>query len=804
VNPWVLSYDAYDPAQEKLREALCTVGNGYFASRGAAPECIADGTHYPGTYVAGYFNRLSDEISGRMVENESLVNAPNWLPLTFSIQGGAWFDIDSVEILEFNQELDLKTGVLKRQVRFKDQAGRTTRVAQRRFVHMGHRHLAALETTVLAEDWSGTVRFRSALDGRVENSGVERYRQLSGKHLVPVESGQDESEPRVIHLQMETTQSRVRFAMAAMTRVYKSESEVRVSRNLVTEASYVAHEFDLSVDEGEAVTVEKIVAVFGSRDKAIHEPGFEARTHASRCRGFSELLAAHILAWDHLWQRFGLEVTGDADGIQGTLNLHVFHLLQTVSANSVDLDAGVPARGLHGEAYRGHVFWDEVFIFPYLTLHLPRLTRNLLRYRYRRLSEARWRAAQAGYRGALYPWQSGSNGREETQEWHLNPLSGEWSRDNSHLQRHINIAVAYSVWTFYSATGDEEFMEFQGAEMLLETARFWASAATYNRAQDRYEILGVMGPDEYHDAYPDADEPGIDNNAYTNVMVVWCLMKALGVYDALPSRRRLELRESLAIERQELELWEDISRKMKVVFHGDGILSQFEGYGDLEELDWEAYRATYGDIQRLDRILGAEGDTPNRYKVSKQADALMLFYLLPAEEIAGILDRLGYDWSEADTARTTDYYMARTSHGSTLSRVVHSWLLARRDRERSWCFFTDALRSDVADIQGGTTSEGVHLGAMAGTVDLVQRCYTGIELRGDALWLNPALPAELTGINMNVRYRGAWLRLELTRSAVVVSSDQKNPRPCRVGVGSQAFDIDPGQTVEIPVEAVAP
>ena len=196
----------------------------------------------------------------------------------------------------------------------------------------------------------------------------------------------------------------------------------------------------------------------------------------------------------------------------------MFHLLQTVSEHTIDLDVGVPARGLHGEAYRGHIFWDELFVFPFLNLRFPELTRALLRYRVRRLPEARQAARAAGYRGAMYPWQSGSDGREETQRLHLNPRSGRWLPDNSHRQRHVNAAVAWNVWQYYQATGDLDFLAAYGAEMLLEIARFWASIATYNRALDRYEICGVMGPDEYHDGYPDRDEPGLDNNAYTNVM----------------------------------------------------------------------------------------------------------------------------------------------------------------------------------------------------------------------------------------------------------------------------------------------
>ena len=222
----------------------------------------------------------------------------------------------------------------------------------------------------------------------------------------------------------------------------------------------------------------------------------------------------------------------------------MFHLLQSASPHNVDLDAGIPARGLHGEAYRGHVFWDELFVFPVLTLRLPGLARALLRYRTRRLDAARRAARQAGHTGAMYPWQSGSDGREETQRVHLNPLSGRWLPDTSHLQRHVGLAVAYNIWQYYQATGDLEFLADHGAETMLEIARFFAGLADYDAARDRFRIRGVMGPDEYSTRYPGAAEPGIDDNAYTNVMTVWLLLRAQDVLDVLPATRRAELVET--------------------------------------------------------------------------------------------------------------------------------------------------------------------------------------------------------------------------------------------------------------------
>lgn len=797
MSVWTLTCSGYDPSQERLREALCTLGNGYMATRGAAPESSAGESHYPGTYIAGYFNRLDTELGEQMVSNESMVNMPNWLPFTFRPRGGEWLDLDSrgYEVLEYVQELDVKMGVLHRRMRVRDSEGRTTAIGQRRFVHMGHRHLAGLETTVRPEDWEGTLEFRSAIDGTVTNSGVERYLELDSVHLEPRDQGADGA---MSWLAVETNQSHLRVGVAARLRVLRDEERIDPEMGHEVTPGHVATTFSVDVAAGEAITVEKIAAIFGSRDSAVSEPLHEALAHIRRCREFGDLLTYHALVWSHLWRRFRTVVdVGDGDRVGMVLNLHIFHLAQTVSANTIDIDAGVPARGLHGEAYRGHIFWDEMFILPLINFRLPQLTRSLLLYRYRRLNEARRLAYDQGHSGALYPWQSGSNGAEETQTYHLNPLSGQWKQDNSHLQRHINIAIAYNVWTYYQTTGSEDFLSGFGAEMLIEIARFFVSIATYDRTADRYEIHGVMGPDEYHDAYPDAEKPGLNNNAYTNIMASWTMCRAREALDALRPHRRKELWERLSLDQEEIVAWDEVSRKLKVPFLANGVIAQFEGYDDLEEFDWDGYREQYGDIHRLDRILNAEGDSTNRYKVSKQADVLMLFYLLSEERLAGIFEHLGYEWSDDLLDRCADYYLQRTSHGSTLSGIVHSWVMARRDSAKAWSLFAEALESDIGDVQGGTTSEGIHLGAMAGTVDLVQHCFTGLVPREGVLWIDPVLPDELRSLEMSLRFRRMWLDVRFTHDSVTIVSDSEDDGSCQIRYRDTVYEYVAGQTLDI-------
>ncbi|ADO69671.1 glycoside hydrolase family 65 protein [Stigmatella aurantiaca] len=790
----LFAYEGFEPEQEKLREALCTLGNGYFATRGAAPEAEADEVHYPGTYLAGGYNRLKTELAGRVVENEDLVNQPNWLSLSFRIEDGDWFNVSTVKVLVYRQVLDMAQGLLLRTVSFEDSGGRRTRVEQRRFVHMRHKHLAGQELVLVPENWSGRVQVRSALDGRVINGGVPRYRQLSSRHLRLVMAKEVDAE--TLLMEVETVQSRLGVAEAARTRLYVEGHRAEAQCRLIQEEGLLAHEFTVEVKAHERLGVEKVVALYSSKDPAVSEAAMEAR-HAVKWAParFDELVATHVQAWTHLWNRSDLDLElAEPDGTHRALRLHIFHLLQTVSPHTLDQDAGVPARGWHGEAYRGHIFWDELFIFPFLNLRLPALTRALLRYRFRRLGRAREAAHEAGFRGAMFPWQSGSDGSEESPRVHLNPRSGRWLPDETWLQRHINAAVAYNIWQYYQATDDSEFLYFHGAEMLLELARFWASVAQWNPSLRRYEIKKVMGPDEYHTGYPDQPEPGLNNNTYTNLMAVWVLCKGLEVLRLMPKERREELLESLELEPSELAHWEDVSRKMRLVFHEDGVLSQFEGYEQLQEFDWEAYRARYGDIQRLDRILEAEGDSPNRYKLSKQADVLMLFYLFSSEELKELVERLGYPFELEMIPKTVDYYLQRTSHGSTLSGVVHSWVLARSDRPRSWKLFIEALQSDISDVQGGTTQEGIHLGAMAGTVDLVQRAYTGIEMRGDRLHFNPNLPEGMRRLKFSLRYRKHLLDVEITPETLVLVSRWDTQGPLKVAVRGERHLLRPSET----------
>ena len=790
-SAWSLAFEGFDLAHEGIREALCTLGNGYFATRGATTGALADDIHYPGTYLAGGYNRLHTNVAGRTVENEDLVNFPNWLTLEFRIAEQSWFDIQSVTLLSYRQEIDLRRGMLLRNVNFEDSQGRRSTLTERRLISMADMHLGAFDLTLTAENWSGVVTVRSAIDGRVVNAGAKLYRKFNNNHLEQMEGtviGDDG-----LFLLVRTCQSHIYVAQAARTQAFLNGQLLNVRRRIIEKPKYIGQDIRVRLQQGTPLVLEKLASFYTSRDGAISECGLGARKAIARAGRFDAVMEAHVRSWKHLWRRFDVHIRptdpGSKLNVLQLLRLNMFHLLQAVSPNSIGLDIGVPARGWTGEAYQGHVFWDELFIFPFFNYRMPEITRSLLMYRYRRLGEARAAAAAAGYRGPMFPWQSGSDGQEETQALNLNPRSQHWVPDNSYLQRHVGSAIAYNVWQYFQVTHDVEFLHSYGAELILDIACFWSSIANFDDTRARYEIRGVMGPDEFHDGYPGSTTAGINNNAYTNIMAVWVLCRAIEVLDLLSDIRRAELTTRLGVSAAEIARWDDISRRMYIPFHDDEIISQFEGYGKLCELDWENYRTRYGNIQRLDLILEGENDCANRYKLSKQADVLMLFYLFSAEEIEELFDRLGYPYEYGTIPRNIAYYAARSCHGSTLCRVVHAWVLARSDRPRALDFFVEALQSDVNDVQRGTSAEGVHLGAMAGTVDLVQRVSTGIEIRGGVLRLNPELPREMERLDMRIRYRGHSLDLRLTRDSLTVRGRDGAAAPISLCVDGNLYEF---------------
>lgn len=789
METWKLSFDDWDLSEELLREALCTLGNGYFATRGSAEECALSPAHYPGTYLAGGYNRLKTMIADREIENEDLINWPNWLPLTFRCDEGGWFDLSNVKIQQYIQDLDMENGLLKRCVKFQDDDSREFELKTQRFVSMDNAHIGAIQWNLKSTNWSGRLIVKSSLWIEMKNMGVERYRELNNKHIeVRRKKVLTQNSFLVESL---SNQSEILMGQAVRTTLCLEDKICDISGKSYDTSQDYGQIFEIELPQNKNLTIEKVMTLYTSKDHTCSHPSLESRRLLIRLPGFDQILLSHTKQWGRLWSMCDIDLPGNPRETK-LLRLHIFHLLQTVSFKTIDMDVGIPARGLHGEAYRGHIFWDEVFILPFLNLRVPEIARSLLMYRYRRLDEARSNARSEGFEGAMFPWQSGSNGEEASQLVHLNPKSGRWLSDETNKQRHINGIIVYNVWKYYQSTKDHEFLSFFGVEMVLEIARFWISHLSFNEVRRRYDIKGVVGPDEFHTKYPDRESIGIDNNAYTNYLASWSIRTAVHLYRKLADDRKAEILSILSVSENDLIRWEEMSRKIFLPIKDDGRMEQFEGFEDLKELNWKSYRQKYGNIQRVDRILEAEGDSANYYKVNKQCDVLMLYYLFSPDELIDGFSWLNYSFDSESIPKNIDYHLGLSTNGSTLSRIVHAWVLSRYDVERSWKWFNRALESDIADLQGGTTQEGIHLGAMASTVDLVQRCFAGLEVRHDILWITPHLPQEITAMSFRIRFRGHGLILRLDGNILHVKIERCWIAGAKLGYQDQIYDFKQG------------
>lgn len=467
-STWHLDY--YGIAHGKRQygqESMQTIGNGFFGLRGTYLEAKANDDNYPATYVAGVFNQLSTPINGRNIINEDLVNLPNAQYITFSVNDSDYFKINEDSIQESLRSLDLKTGILTITLLIQLADGKKLKVVEQKVADMKNYHDYYLNYSITPLNFSGKVKILTKIDASVVNSNVERYRNLANKHIV---TDRIENTDKEVTLLAHTTQSAIAFAIK--TDISYPENSVYKSNNT---AEIASQSVEFHVDQGQTYDFEKAVNIVTS---------LETSRKVEQVANEHEFLPSFVDAaeqardtWSHIWNKEDVSITGDITA-QKLLRLNSYSMTCAAQPNAnKDLDASVGSRGLTGEGYRGHIFWDELFDMNFYILHTPELVKNLLMYRYNRLGAAMDYAADNDYHGAMFPWQSGMYGDEQSQEVHLNPITNTWDPDNSRKQRHVSLAIAYNVLNYYNLTEDEKFMSQYGLEMLLNITEFWIDMA---------------------------------------------------------------------------------------------------------------------------------------------------------------------------------------------------------------------------------------------------------------------------------------------------------------------------------------
>ncbi len=530
---------------------------------------------------------------------------------------------------------------------------------------------------------------------------------------------------------------------------------------------------------GQSAFFHRLIAVARSDTAADLGPDVRDALHHAQRMGWRGVLAEHEAAWAERWRLSDVEIKGD-DASEQALRFAIYHL--NSAANPKDERVSIGARALTGDAYLGHVFWDtEIYVLPFYIATWPEAARALLMYRYHTLPGARAKAVRMGWRGAMYTWESTDTGEETTPEQLLGPDGTVIQVLCGTQEQHISADIAYAVWQYWKATGDDAFMLDAGAEILLETARFWASRAGLE-ADGRRHIRGVIGPDEYHE--------NIDDNAYTNVMARWNIRRGIEMAallrDSWPDRWA-ELSKQLGVDGSELGQWTEAAATLFTGFNTkSGLFEQFSGFFDLEEVDLSQFADR---TEPLDVVLGREWT--QRSQVVKQADVVALLALLPEE--CDAKSRLA----------NFRYYEPRCGHGSSLSRGMHAVVAAQLgEMELATRYFQQTAATDFADTSNGSAG-GVRIAALGGLWQAALFGFGGVSLRAEGLYLDPYLPPNWRALGFHVHWRGRLVKIQIDQEAREIALTLIGGEAMPVIVRGGRHTLQPGGPLRLSDEASA-
>jgi kojibiose phosphorylase len=718
---WVVTEDDFDPSNLHHMETVFTTGNGYFSSRGTFEEGYPD--EHALTLAHGVFNDVA-------IFFTELVNLPNWLDLRVEVDGEP-FQLNSGRVHYFRRQLDLRRGVLLRHVRWEAPGGSVVDLTFERFISYSNLHLGAMRFLLTAVSDDCQVDVDAGIAGHVAND-----RFLHWQHL---DQGYDGN-----HVWLHSRTSETGFELGTAASVFVPGEAVVTGQVC---PAYPSLHLSRQLTAGQTLQVDKLVAYTTSRDQVQGAEDVVGRARQQlEAHDYDSLKQAHVASWQRLWDDVDVLIEGD-DEAQLALRFNLFQL--QVAAPRDDDRVSIGAKTLSGLGYRGHVFWDtEIFILPFFTFTQPDVARNLLLYRYNTLPGARRKARNNGFRGAQYAWESALTGDEVTPAWVPDP-SGQklvriWTGD---IEIHISADVAYAIMQYWQATCDDQFMRDFGAEIILDTARFWADRAEPEEVEGerQYSFRDVIGPDEYHEH--------VDNNVYTNRMAQWHLQTAFEVLDWLreqhPDKAR-ELEAALKLDEDELARWRDVAENVVLLQDEEtGLMTQFEGFFDLEELDWSQYEDRTHSMQYL---LGIEG--ANRSQVIKQADVLMLLTLLRDK------------YSEQEWQVNWDTYMPLTDHqyGSSLSPSFHAWAACEMGRpDEAYDYFMLAANADLLDVRGNA-GDGIHAASAGGVWQAIAFGFAGLQLQDDAYTVTPRLPAHWKRVRFKFYHCGQQHVVDVTNT----------------------------------------
>ncbi|MFH1753787.1 MAG: glycosyl hydrolase family 65 protein [Candidatus Omnitrophota bacterium] len=719
-DEWLIEENGFQRDQQGVRESIFALGNGYVGSRGVLEEKPYDS--YTGTYIAGVFDNTG-------AITTELINAPNplFLRITF---GGEKLDPVAMDVLEHKRALDMKKGVIFRKTVYSNVKKQRFTYQSIRFFSMHNKHLGAMQASFTPLDADTEITIHSDVDSSVTNAGMLTEGRKRHFQAVELSGGNN-----MRYTCFQTFEKNILLSYAGRGFIERRGRKMPAGWNIMK----------FKVKKGETICFTKFFTIYTSYDvnpKQIKRVTMSDLDRSSNL-GFDKLLARHTKVFHEKWRSANISIP-DAPEAEKALRFNIYHML--ICGNREGGRTSIGARTLSAEGYRGHVFWDfELFNLPFYIYTDPETAKHLLLYRYKRLDAARKIAVNRGYKGAMFPWESADTGEEATPAWSKGLDGSVIKIYTMEMEYHITADVAYGVNHYYTATGDRDFMIKYGLEVMLETARFWASIVRYNRENRRYEIKRVIGPDEFHEE--------ADNNAYTNIMAKWNILRAIELY-------RLFLRNSpkdakrvakkIDLNNKELKGWRNIAARLVThVYKNKNIIEAFDGYFDLRDTPITKFDPNLMPIFPK----GTTGRNVGKTQLVKQADVVMLLYLF-SDIFSGAIKKKSYS-----------YYAKRTMHKSSLSPSIHAIVGNDVGDPKAYHYFLISLYADLKNMHGNT-AEGIHAASLGGTWQAAINGFGGADIKQDILTLNPKLPTGWGKMSYSLKWKGLTIAITVFQDKI--------------------------------------
>ena len=765
---WIVRETAFDSNLQGKCEAIMSLGNGYLGLRSATEEPYLNQVR--NLFVAGTFNKFDEE------EVTELPNAADLTEIKLVLDGES-FSLEQGKVVDYRRDLNLRTGELEREVLWDSPKGKRYHLLFKRFVSMENLHLIGMKVEVTPKSGQANVRIISGINAQMTNTGSQHFHEGEKRIF----------DKKYIQLLQKTIESKIDFVINTVHNYSVNDQEVEMDPKMAIDRRKVFTEAKIELGKEETLTFEKISNVHTSRDKEYKE-GYDlsvmrettlSELEEEATKGYQTLLGESAREWDKKWQHMAIDIKSKDSFDQLAIRFAHYHLMVMTPAH--DNRFGIAAKGLSGEGYKGHSFWDtEVFILPFFIYTYPEVARGLLEYRYNTIDGARRKAIQNGYEGAMYPWESAYTGDEVTPVWgSVDIVTGEatkiWS---GFIEQHITSDIAYAVWQYYEITGDEDFMNQYGYEMLFDTATFWTSRLEWNDEHQRYHINQVIGPDEYKEH--------VDNNAFTNYMAYQNIELAIKYSEKLATENPElfnQLNNVLNLESAK-EKWVDKIDKIYLPQprEEDLVIPQDDTYLDKKIIDLTKYKnqkhvGSIFEDYNLEQV--------NDMQISKQADIMILFYLLENK------------FSTEVKRANWNYYEPKTLHDSSLSLSSHCVLAADMDDlSLSYELFQRAAQIDLGPNMK-SSDHGMHTASIGGLWQGVVCGFGGVRMLGGELRIDSKLPENWDELSFPIYWKGDRLKVRVTKTDISVTNETKKQPQTTFTVHGKPYVLEDTLTINI-------